>query len=104
MHRAPSAFAMSIYSFPVLGRGCHRSNVGIGQHRITFAGAASEIRKAVAEGFPDRVLHEHAGASDAGLAGRGEYARDDPGKGGVNIAIIENDIRRLAAEFERYAL
>ena len=44
------------------------------------------------------LLHEQPRAGDAGLAGRGEDARDHALHRVVEIRIVEHDVRRLAAE------
>ena len=48
----------------------------------------------------DRVLHEQARARDAGLAARREDTGDRAFDGVVDDAIVEHDVRRLAAELE----
>src|SRR5262249_53583938 len=56
------------------------------------------------ERIVDGILHEDAIGADAGLAGVPVFGGDGPFNGGIEIGIIENDERSVAAEFERELL
>lgn len=57
--------------------------------------------QAIDEGVVDGLLHEQARAGDAGLAGAFEDAAHDTGHRRIEIGVLEHDVRRLAAEFQR---
>jgi len=61
-------------------------------------------REAGEEVVVDRVLHEHPVRRDAGLAGVAELADDRAGDGLVEVGVVEDDERRVAAELERHLL
>ena len=92
-----------VQDLPVLRRRRDRADVGVRQHRIALACRAAQLGDALAEFLADRVLHQEARARDAGLAGGGEDAGDGARRGGAQVAILEDDVRGLAAQFERHA-
>src|SRR5690606_37257061 len=81
-----------------------RADVGVGLHGVALARRRTQFGHAVDELVPYGVLHEQPGAGDAGLAGRGEDDGDRPGRGLVQVAVLEHDVRRLAAELQRHPL
>jgi uncharacterized membrane protein YccC len=78
--------------------------VSFGLFMMALTPLAREINEALGESLPDRVLHQHPGSCDARLAGGSEDAGNRARNGRVQVAIVEHDIGRLAAKFERYAL
>ena len=61
---------------------------------------AGGLGEALGEGVVDAVLHQDAVGADAGLAGipifRGDRALDR----GLDIGVVEDDERRVAAQFQ----
>ena len=60
--------------------------------------------EAIGEAVVDRILHEHPVGADAGLPGVAVFACYRARHGGVEIGVVEHDVRRIAAEFERDVL
>ena len=88
----------------ILRTGRDRPHLGLELHRITHACRCCELNKPLRKVFFDRSLHEQPRAGDAGLSRRSK----DPGNHTfyrvVDLGIVEYDVRRLTAEFERHAL
>ncbi len=62
---------------------------------------AERLAQALKQRFIRRSLDQHATARRARLPSVLHDCRDEYGQGGVEVGIGENDLRRLAAEFER---
>src|SRR5579875_725367 len=88
----------------VLRRGRHRPDLRIGIGGIAHFGGPGKAHEPVDELIVDAFLHEQARAGDAGLPGRGEDAGDRALDRIVENRIVEDDVRRLAAQFEGDAL
>jgi hypothetical protein len=52
----------------------------------------------------DALLQQQAGAGDAGLTRGGEDAGNSAVDGLIDDAVVEHDVRRFAAEFQRHLL
>ena len=65
------------------------------------AQGGDRLRVALDERVVDAVLHEQAVGGDADLAGVAELAQDGAGDGLVEVGVVEDEERRVAAELER---
>jgi hypothetical protein len=59
------------------------------------------LAQALQQGLVDQLVDQHARAGAAGLPGVLHDGVDDHGDGGVQVGIGEDDLRALAAEFQR---
>ena len=71
--------------------------IGLGR---AGAGLAHPLGEHPAEALVDRALHQGAAAGRAGLAGILGDDVDDGGCGGLEVGVLEDDLRRLAAELQ----
>ena len=59
------------------------------------------LGEALGEGVVDAVLHQDPVGADAGLAGIAIFRGDGTLDRGLDIGVVEDDERRVAAEFKR---
>ena len=81
-----------------------RPDLGRVLRRVAHARRLSERHQLIDELVMDRAMHQRARTGDAGLAGGGKDARHAALDGIVERGILEHDVGRLAAEFQRHRL
>src|ERR1700722_15205947 len=82
--------------------GRDRTDLSRVEKRVAHAGGLAQCNELVDELVVDRTMDQRARAGDAGLAGRGENARDNALDGVVDHGVLEDDIGRFAAELQRH--
>ena len=87
-----------------LGRRRDRADLRRVEQRIAHSRGLGEGHEPVDEFVVNGAMDERARTGDAGLAGRGEDARYDAFHGIVEDGVLQDDVGRLAAEFERHGL
>ncbi len=80
-----------------------RTHLGGRIHRVADDDPAGPGDQSVDKRVGHVAMDDDPRARHAGLAGRGEHTADDPIGRGVEVGVVENDLRRFAAQLERDA-
>ena len=81
-----------------------RPHLGVGIERIADADRLGALGQAIEKAVVQAILDEDARAVRADLAGRVEIGEHGAANGILDIGVVENDERRLAAELHRGVL
>ena len=88
----------------MLGLADQRPHLRLRVERIADADRLGALDQPLDEAVVDALLHEDARAVGADLAGRIEIAEHGAADGVLDVGIVEDDERRLAAELHRRVL
>ena len=81
-----------------------RPLVTVATQAVTDAQFGDPLGQALGEGVVDAGLHEEAVGADTGLPGIAILADQRTLDRRVEVGVVEDDERRIAAEFQRYLL